>query len=246
MTTASERADATPPVLVVQHQQDCPPALFGEWLEEAGCRLDVRHPYAGDPLPADLDEHRGLLVLGGSMGAGDDAAHGWLGPTKALIRASVAAGAPTLGICLGHQLVAAALGGTVGANPGGRQLGVLPMGWVEGTSDALLGSRPDRCLHWNDDVVTALPPGAVVLAHAPDGTVQAARFAPSAWGLQPHPEVDDAIVARWAATERTEVGPQAVDAVLAEIGRSLPDLTRTWRPVATAFAARVTAVPVGG
>jgi GMP synthase (glutamine-hydrolysing) len=235
-------ADSAPSVLVVQHQEDCPPALVGDWLTEAGCRLDVRHPDAGDALPADLRDHRALLVLGGSMGAGDDAQHAWLGPTKRLVRSAVEGGVPTLGICLGHQVVAAALGGTVEVNPRGRQFGVLPMGWLDDASgDPVLGSRPDRCIHWNNDVVTVLPPGAVTLAQAPDGTVQAARFAPSVWGVQPHPEVDDAIVARWAADERGEIGPEVVDAALAQMSGALADLARGWQPVAAAFAAQVRA-----
>lgn len=247
MSQEQEPADATPLVLVVQHQEDCPPALVGDWLAEAGCRLDVRHPYAGDELPADLRGHQALLVLGGSMGAGDDALHPWLGPTKHLIRVAAEHGVPTLGICLGHQLVAAALGGRVEVNRRGRQFGVLPMGWLgDTTDDPVLGSRPDRCIHWNNDVVTALPAGAVVLAQAPDGTVQAARFTPSVWGVQPHPEVDDAIVARWAADERDEIGPEVVDAALADMSAALDDLARGWQPVAAAFAARLGAVPVRG
>src|SRR4051794_16300 len=71
-------------VLVVQHQDNCPPALIGEWLVEAGCVLDVRRPYAGDALPDDLAAHDAFLVLGGSMGANDDDAHDWLPPTKEL------------------------------------------------------------------------------------------------------------------------------------------------------------------
>lgn len=226
-----------PRVLVVQHQDDCPPALVGDWLIDAGCALDVRHPYAGDPLPADLGDHDALVVLGGSMGAGDDSAHPWLTATKELIRLAARSGVPTLGICLGHQLAAAALGGTVEVNPQGRQFGVLPVGWSpEAADDPVLGTRPARVIHWNNDVATRLPPGAVVLAHAPDGTVQAARLAATVWGVQPHPEVDEAIVQRWAAYERDEIGPAVVDAALAEMTRLGPELAHSWQPVATAFA----------
>jgi GMP synthase (glutamine-hydrolysing) len=229
-----------PHVLVVQHQADCPPALFGLWLDAAGCELDIRHPYVGEPLPADFRDHDGLVVLGGSMGAHDDADHPWLAPTKDLIRAAAASDVPMLGICLGHQLAAVALGGRVEVNPDGRQFGVLPLGWqAAAADDPVLGSRPDACIHWNNDVVTELPAGAVVLAHAPDGTVQAARLAPTVWGVQPHPEVDDTIVARWAADERDEIGPELVDGTLAEMTRQVPALARAWQPVAAAFAARL-------
>src|SRR5680860_518681 len=104
-------------VLVVQHEDDCPPAWIGEWLVEAGCTLDVRRPYAGDDLPAELGEHDALLVLGGAMGANDDAAHAWLAPTRELVRKAVRRALPTLGICLGQQLVAVALGRGGGPEP---------------------------------------------------------------------------------------------------------------------------------
>lgn len=233
---------ADPRVLVVQHQRDCPPGLLGLWLDGAGCSIDLRHPYAGEPLPADLRDHDALVVLGGSMGAYDDAAYPWLGPTKALVRTAAHHRVPSLGLCLGHQLSAVALGGKVAVNDHGRQFGVLPLGWdTAAADDPVLGSRPDRCIHWNNDVVTDLPPGAVALAHAPDGTVQAARLAGSVWGVQAHPEVDETIVARWAADEREEIGPAVVDDALAEMSRSAADLARAWQPVAVAFVRVVTA-----
>src|SRR6478609_10490050 len=139
-------------VLVVQHQDDCPPALVGEWLVEAGCRLDVRRPYAGDPLPDDAGGHDALLVLGGSMGANDDAVHPWLTPTKRLVRDAAGRGTPTLGICLGHQLVAVALGEAAGRNPRGQQFGLLAMGWTDAAerdrlTAGLLSTRSG--VHWN-------------------------------------------------------------------------------------------------
>jgi GMP synthase (glutamine-hydrolysing) len=228
-------------VLVVQHQDDCPPALVGDWLVEAGCSLDVRRPYAGEALPEDLGGHDALLVLGGSMGAYDDATHVWLAATTALLREAARDGVPALGICLGHQLAAVALGGTVGTNPAGRQLGVLTMGWTAAAHDRVLQTHPARAIHWNNDVVTALPPGAVLLATAPDGTVQAARFAPTVWGVQPHPEVDDEIVARWAEDERDEIGARLTDAALAEMRAAAVELQRAWRPVTVAFAREIRA-----
>ena len=234
-------------VLVVQHQDDCPPALVGTWLANAGCALDVRHPYAGDALPADLRDHDALLVLGGSMGVNDDADHSWLPATKELIRTAARARVPTLGVCLGHQLAAVALGGIVEVNPAGRQFGVLPMGWTTAAADdPVLGSLPARVIHWNNDIVTALPSGATSLAHAPDGAVQAARLADTVWGVQPHPEVDEAIVARWAADERDEIGAELVDQALAVMARHAADLAQAWQPVAIAFAGRVGAAAATG
>lgn len=224
-------------VLVVQHQDDCPPALAGDWLVDAGCVLDVRRPYAGEALPDDLDGHDALLVLGGSMGADDEDAHPWLASAKELVRLAAAERRPALGICLGHQLAAVALGGGVEANPHGRQLGVLPLGWLPvSTADPVLSTRPARALHWNNDIVTALPVGAAVLATAPDGTVQVARLAPTVWGIQAHPEVDDEIVAHWAADERDQIGAAVTDAAVAQIRAAADELSRAWRPVLAAFA----------
>jgi GMP synthase (glutamine-hydrolysing) len=231
-----------PRVLVVQHQDDCPPALVGDWLLEAGCGLDVRRPYAGEALPDALRDHDALLVLGGSMGAYDDATHPWLTPAKTLLRSAARDGVPALGICLGHQLAAVALGGSVEINPHGRQFGVLPMGWTATAArDPVLGTRPALAIHWNSDVVTQLPPGAERLATAPDGAVQAVRLAPTVWGIQAHPEVDDEIVARWAEDERDQIGADLTDAALADMQGAAVELQKAWQPVAGAFAKQVTA-----
>lgn len=217
-------------LLVVQHEDECPPGMLGRWWADQGARLDVRRPYAGDPLPADLGRHDALVVLGGHMGADDDAQHGWLTPTKALTRAAAAGGTPALGVCLGHQVFASALGGRVVRNPQGPQQGLLRLGWEEDAAgDALLGdlATPRRGVHWNDDVVVELPPGAVRLATAPGGEVQAARLAPSVWGVQWHPEADVDVVAGWEGTTRA----------LDEIRTAGPELAASWRPLAGAFLA---------
>jgi carbamoyl-phosphate synthase small subunit len=96
-------------ILVVQPELDDPPHLFGAWLEEAGCVLEVCHPYAGDAVPT-VDGYAGLLVMGGAMSANDDGVLEWVAPVKELLRDAVSEGVPTLGICLGHQLLARATG----------------------------------------------------------------------------------------------------------------------------------------
>ncbi len=235
-----------PRVLVVQHQDDCPPALVGDWLVEAGCGLDVRRPYAGDDLPADLRDHDVLLVLGGSMGANDDDTHAWLGDTKSLVRDAAQRHTPTLGICLGHQLVAVALGGEVERNPRGQQLGLLPMGWTdEASRDDLMCTlvKTPRGVQWNDDIVTALPTGTVVLAQTERGEVQVARFGPTLWGVQLHPEVDAHILAEWAAEDPDRYAEGVLEDVLAEIADARDELESGWRPLAQALAASGRATP---
>jgi GMP synthase (glutamine-hydrolysing) len=208
---------------------------------EAGCTLEVVHPYAGDPVPT-LDGYAGLLVMGGAMGANDDETLEWIGPVKELIRDAVAEGVPTLGICLGHQLMAAALGGRVTPNPRGQQVGLIPVGWTDAAADdRLFGglATPRRGVQWNYDVVVEPPPGAEVLAHTGDGEVQVARYAPTAWGVQLHPEVDETIVGTWVTdSERGELAGRGLDAdaLLADIKEAREELDQAWAPLAAGFA----------
>lgn len=232
-----------PPILVVEHQASCPPGWVGEWLTEAGCELRVSRPYAGDVLPADLTAYAGLLVLGGTMAANDDADVPWLSPVKDLFRLAAAEGVPTLGICLGHQLAAVALGGAVRPDPLGKTVGVHAVGWrAEASADPLIGglvSGRTLAVQWNNDTVVALPPAAVALARAANGRLQAARFAPSVWGVQCHPEAGLEIVTTWADLDRPTAAQRGldVDAALSDIEAHVEDLRRTWRPLAQRFAA---------
>lgn len=227
-------------LLVVEHQVDCPPAWFGDWFAAAGLAYDVVAAHR-EALPSELSEHDGLVVMGGEMGANDDAVFGWLGPTKKLIASVVADGRPFLGICLGHQLAAVALGGEAQPNPQGQALGLTPIALTAtGREDALLGVMgPDSvAVQWNSDIVTRLPGGAVALATSPDGTVQAARFGDRAWGVQFHPEVGPDTFRGWIDAEAAAGKPPTArtlevhDAIVA----TEDQLRRSWQPLATRFA----------
>lgn len=221
------------PLLIVQHEDSCPPGWLGEEWLTLGRSLDVRTPYRasgrGTELPYDLSHHSALVVLGGEMGAHDDAQHGWLAPTKALLRRAVAGGLPTLGVCLGHQLLAVALGGRSEPNPTGTAAGRTPLSLTDaGRADPLLHDLDARpVVQLNGDVVTSTPDGTEVLAHAPDGTIQAARFGPLAWGVQFHPEAAPDIFDRWTIDK--DVPPQEFDAAAAaaEVRRSEAELRET-------------------
>lgn len=226
---------ASPRLLVVQHEDDCPPGLIEPWLGSAGIDCDVLEAHRGRAVPAELVDHAGLVVLGGRMGAEDDTEHRWLLPTRALVAGTVASGRPFLGVCLGHQLAAVALGGTVTPNPHGRARALVPFGATEdGRQDPLTSALPpgSPVLHWNNDVAVELPAGAVRLASAPDGTVQAARFGPSAWGVQFHPEVDAGIVSRWARGDE----PAAEQETLAALRSRRQELHRAWEALIRRFA----------
>ena len=215
----------SPRILVVEHEAACPPHLFGALA--GGGRLHARRycrPYAGDALPA-LDGVRRAAGARRPMGANDDERTPWLRPgARTLIRDAVDAGIPTLGICLGHQLIAVALGGGSARNPRGQQVGLLPVGWTEAAADDRAGSAPHRrrASRSSGTTTSSSPccPAARSWRGRRDGEVQVARYGPRAWGVQLHPEVDADVVigrgpprtattsSRWASTQ---------DAVLAEI-----------------------------
>jgi len=118
------------------------------------------------------------------------------------------------------------------------------VGWrPEAQRDALVSGLPPamRGIQWNVDVVTALPDGAVELAATAEGELQVARFAPTVWGVQLHPEADEPIVRSWAAGDRDDHLERGIDqdAVLAGIDAARTELDEVWRPLATALVAVV-------
>jgi GMP synthase (glutamine-hydrolysing) len=222
-------------VLVIQHEDDDPIHLMGAWMGDVD--LDVRRPYLSEDLPTALAGYGGLVVMGGAMGANDDSTFPWLTPVKELIRQAARNALPTLGICLGHQLAAVALGGEVRPNPAGRQFGLVDVDWEPAAHvDGLFSTvaTPRRGPHWNDDIVTRLPDGAQLMARAPTGEVQAARHAPTVWGVQWHPEVDEPLFRGWLTEGNADpvLAERALEA-LAEAGK---ELEQAWRPLAVRFA----------
>jgi GMP synthase (glutamine-hydrolysing) len=233
-------------ILVIQNDPTCPPGRFDRGFERAGVAVDLRRGFAGDDIPAEARGVDGVIVLGGAMGANDAALHSWLLPVQELIRSTVQGEVPFLGICLGMQLAAVALGGEVAINPNGRRAAGLVRVAPAPDDDPLLGrlSPGLSAIQWNDDVVRRLPPRSVVLAQSPDGTPQAIRFGPAAWGVQFHPEATPDIFRSWldepganAAAERAawRAVTEADDRLQAlgdVIGQRFVALCRTARPAA--------------
>ncbi len=190
----------TRPVLVVEHGADAPVGR----LAPLGAPADLRRPHAGDPLPADLAGYSALLVLGGQMAAWEDDVAPWLPATRALLTRAVDEGVPTLGICLGAQLLALAAGGRVERGRSGPEAGLLPVLAAPGADDdplvgPLSARHPGGWLapQAHGDAVTELPDGAVLLARSAAYEVQAFRLGPSAWGVQYHPEVTPRDLGAW-------------------------------------------------
>lgn len=193
-------------LLVVQPDAECPVERLGGWLEDAGARLHVLRPHEGDPVP-DRVEADGLVVLGGDMGANDDAGHPWLADVRTLMRSCVDRDVPTLGICLGGQILATATGGTVARGPAGMESGVVEVtARTAASTDELLQDLPWPILQgtMHRDAIIDLPPTASWLAESRAYPHQAFRVGSSAWGLQFHPEVSPERYRLWAAYVRED------------------------------------------
>lgn len=239
-------------VLVVQNGPRGGPGRFGAWLAEggtagAGLTLDVVHAYDGAPLPARL-AHDAVLVLGGGyMPDADDRAR-WLAPTRALVAEALEARVPVFGICLGGQLLAQVAGGTVRAEHGTPEMGSTALTLrPEAAGDPLFHGLPQRltAVENHVDAITALPPGAHWLATSEHCPYQAFRFGDRAWGVQFHPEITAADVARWAPERALSLGFDPAE-LRRTAERDEPAATPVWRELAHRFAAVVTGADPAG
>ena len=197
-------------ILVLEHDPSDPLLLMGGWLAEAGATVDVLRLHAGDPVPTDLTGYDALISLGGEMGAYDDDVAPWLPAARRLLAAAVAQATPTLGICLGSQLLAVATGGTVTTGADGPEIGAyLTAKRDAAEQDPLFDELPmtPDVMQYHYDVVSSLPPAAVLLLSSPGYPHQAWRVGAAAWGLQFHIEPSAEDLRGWARGEgRAPVG----------------------------------------
>jgi GMP synthase-like glutamine amidotransferase len=191
------------PWAVIQHVSYEGPGLITEALSEVGQRFEIVRADLGEAYPTVTDVG-GLAVMGGPMGVHDEVDHPWLAAERELLAAAVADGLPVLGVCLGAQQLAVALGAEV-TTGSAAEVGV---GSVEltgaGRLDAVLGpeygglsSSTIACVHWHQDTF-ALPSGATHLAATARYPNQAFRVGDRVYGLQFHVEVDRSLARSWA------------------------------------------------
>jgi GMP synthase-like glutamine amidotransferase len=183
--------------LIVQHLEPEGPYAIREALQDAGVSVDLRPVFAGAPLPPDLAGVDGLVVMGGPMSAGADEGFPTRRAELDLLAEALDAGLPTLGVCLGAQLLALAGGGMVYPGADGPEIGWGPVELTASAAeDPLLADLPGRLtvMHWHGDTFD-LPPGAAPLATSSRYRNQAFRHGPRAWGLQFHLEIDQQAVA---------------------------------------------------
>lgn len=219
-------------ILVLQHASHDGPQLLGEWLTEAGADLQVLRLHEGRSVPDSLDGVDAVICLGGPMAAWDDLTAPWLPATRALLAAAVQAGTPTLGICLGAQLLALATGGTVEPGADGPETGAYLAAKRDAAErDALFGQMPmtPDVMQSHGDVITALPPGAVLLMTGTGYPNQAFRVGAAAWGIQFHIETTAHTVRSWAAQKNLDgrLGP--------ELDEAEQNMAVVWRDFAHRF-----------
>jgi GMP synthase (glutamine-hydrolysing) len=153
-----------------------------------------------DPLSSDL-----VVVLGGPIGAYDDGDYPFLRDELRLIEARLAAGRPLIGLCLGAQLMARALGAKVYPNPAGREIGWSPLTLTaEGTASPLAELDGIDVLHWHGDMFD-LPEGARLLASTAITPNQAFSHGSAALGLQFHVEATGRGLERWFIGHAAEI-----------------------------------------
>ncbi|SNS08683.1 GMP synthase - Glutamine amidotransferase [Geodermatophilus saharensis] len=227
-------------LLVVVPSDTAPPARLGEWLRAAGLELDERHLDAGDEVPADLTGHDGLLVTGGPQSSVDDAATE-LEPVRALLAKALADDVPTLGVCLGSQLLAQAGGGRVREGVEGPEVGALLVAKRDAAAgDPVFGPLPlsPDVVQFHHDEICELPTGATLLASSPVYAHQAFRVGRHVYGVQFHIETTPEIVREWA--ERDTVGvaasPWDRETLVRLTDAVHPDLEEIWAPFAARFA----------
>lgn len=177
-------------IIVFQHHDAGRPGRLGRVLCEHAHRLDIRRLDQGGRIPPDLDNVDGVISLGGRQNVGDNVA--WLGEEMAFLRRAHEAGLPVVGVCLGAQLIAAALGGQVGPlekpEVGFHTVSLTPLGQVDALLAGVAWSSPQFCHH--GEGVTELPPGATLLASSQACRVQVFKVGLRTCAVQFHFEAE--------------------------------------------------------
>lgn len=191
-------------IVVFQHGEHVGPGRFGATFRDHGFSLDVRRldlPPAsgGSSVPEDYDNVDGVLALGGEQNVGDPLP--WLDQEADYLRGAHEREIPVIGICLGAQLIAHGLGGTVAPMPtpevGFHTVSLNPVGQVDPLLGGIAWDSPQFCSHGRE--ITALPNGAVLLASSAACRVQCFRVGLRTFAVQYHPECDRGMIDRFCS-----------------------------------------------
>ena len=232
-------------VLSLVHQWDASSGVFADVVAEAGYELVERNvAEAGVP-----EERFGaVLVFGGAMHVDQEERHGWLRDENAYLRSLVEDGVPVLGVCLGGQLLARALGAHVRRMPspevGWREVELTP----EAAGDPVFAGLPERfdSFQWHS-YAFELPADGVLLARN-ERCRQAFRAGEAAWGLQFHAEVTPAIVAGWidSSSPEDEDGPIDAERLRTDTDRHIGRWNELGREICRRFLAVATGLTAPG
>jgi GMP synthase (glutamine-hydrolysing) len=217
------------PVAAIRHGHDIPLGYLGDVLAEAALPVVEVPLFSGAALP-DVDDVSAVVCLGGVMGAYDEATYPYLRDEKELVREAARRQMPVLGICLGSQLAAEALGGRafVATEP---EVGVTTVTLTpEGENDPVAKHLDGPVLVWHQDT-WELPPGAVELARS--ATNPMAFRLGSVVGVQPHPEASPEIATEWAEAHPSWLEARGFD--VASLLGALEQHRAASRRVASAF-----------
>ncbi|MFN0134135.1 MAG: type 1 glutamine amidotransferase [Phycisphaerales bacterium] len=185
------------PILVLQHGPHVLPGRLGTTLRDLGFSLDIRRLDLGHRIPTDLDGLQGVVSLGGEQNVGET--HAWMEPELACLRAAHERQLPVIGICLGHQLIAHALGGEVApmspphaSEWGFTRVSINTTGQIEPMLAGIAWDSMQFQAHGQE--VTKLPPDATLLAGSAACKIQAFRAGIRTFGFQYHFECDRAMI----------------------------------------------------
>lgn len=177
--------------IFIQHAAMSPPGLALEVLRSYGHSILILRTDLGESIPANLDEVDAVVTCGGALSARNSEPNTLLEVECSFLAEAHATGIPILGLCLGAQLLARALGGTVDLLDGGPEVGFHQVAQTpEGREDPLYKGIPwwTQQFQWHEDAITELPPDARLLASSKRTKVQAFAVGTSSYGVQYHPE----------------------------------------------------------
>ena len=221
-------------VCILQNSAVEPPGLIDEVLRREGWQPRLIRCYRRDAVPPDMGVDRGLVIMGGPMGVGEEQKHPCLAAELALIADALARRIPVLGICLGSQLIAAAAGAAVVAGPR-REIGWHPVPLTRAAHrDPLFAGLPATLttFHWHGDHFH-LPKGAVSLARSAMTECQAFRYGSLTYGLLFHLEVSAKCIVRMTEAFQAELFStgQRSDEIVESIPRFFPTAQEIGRTV---------------